>query len=265
MILGSFLLIGAAAGLLAGLLGVGGGIIIVPAFRFMAPLLGLPDSIMMHSAVATSVALIVPTSFISARSHYKRGAVDLGVIRLWGPALAAGSLLAGSIANHISSQGLAILFSTIALIVGAHMAAGQPIKLNNGAFPQASIQAALSCMIGMISSWMGIGGGTFSVPLLSAFGLPIHRAVGTGAALGLCISLPGLLGWLWSGWNVHTSTTPSLGYIQLIPFALMLIPMITLAPVGAKLAHALPAAKLKRTFGCFLMATAGALAFKAFF
>lgn len=258
------LLIGSLSGLLAGLLGVGGGIVIVPALRFLAPVLGLSPEVTMHAAVATSVALIVPTSISSARSHHRRGAVDVSILKVWGPAIGLGAFLAGAVAAHIPTKVLGIIFGTVAVAVGILLSRGRPIPAIADTLPAKPIQGGIAAVIGMLSSWMGIGGGSLSVPTLSAFGVPVHRAVGTSAALGLCISLPALVGWVYSGWGVDSSEAPHFGFIQLVPFGLMLLPMIALAPVGARLAHALPAQRLRKIFGLFLILTASTLLAKSF-
>ncbi|HEY4545881.1 MAG TPA: sulfite exporter TauE/SafE family protein [Pedomonas sp.] len=258
------LLIGSLCGILAGLFGVGGGAVIVPAMRFLAPTLGLSPDVTMHAAVATSVALIVPTSIISARSHYRRGAVEMSVLKVWGPAIGLGAFLAGAVAAWLPTKVLGIIFGTVIILVGGLMVRGRPVPVISPTLPGKPVQAVIAGVIGLLSSWMGIGGGSLSVPTLSAFGLPVHRAVGTSSALGACIAVPALLGWVYSGWGVDSSTAPHFGFIQLVPFCLMLVPMMALAPVGVRLAHALPAQRLRRIFGIFLILTASTLLAKSF-
>lgn len=248
--------LGCLGGILAGLLGVGGGIVLVPAMRFLAPHLGLAPDVAMHAAVATSVALIVPTAFVSARSHHRRGAVDTAILRLWSLPVALGGLAAGAVASAIPTEGLALLFGVVALGVGWHMARGGRIAPASTRLPSKPAQGVIALFIGTVSSWMGIGGGTLSVPILTAFGVPVHRAVGTASAIGLCISIPALIGWVYTGWGIDSGAAPHLGFIQLVPFGLIIGPMLLLAPVGARMAHALPAAKLRRFFGVFLILTA---------
>lgn len=257
------LLIGSLCGILAGLFGVGGGAVIVPAMRFLAPELGLLPEMTMHAAVATSVALIVPTSITSARSHYLRGAVDTSILKVWGPAIGLGAFVAGAVAARIPTGVLGVIFGTVIILVGALMVRGRPVPVISHTLPGKPVQSAIAGVIGLLSSWMGIGGGSLSVPTLSAFGLPVHRAVGTSSALGACIAIPALLGWIYSGWGIDSSTAPHFGFIQLVPFCLMLVPMIACAPLGVRLAHALPAARLRRIFGLFLIATAATLLIKS--
>jgi uncharacterized protein len=244
-------IVGALAGLLAGLLGVGGGIVIVPALRWLSGPLGLPAEHVMHVAVATSMAVIVPTAIRSAFAHHRRGTVDLDRLRQWAPFAAAGSLIAGLVAGHIPTGGLSLIFGLVALWAGIRMvqpSRNQERQITLPVFADRSIAAA----IGMLSCWMGIGGGTLSVPTLSLLGEAPHRAVGTGAALGAAIATPGLLGLIWSGWGVTGYTRWHIGFVDLRLVALLLPLSLLCAPFGARLAHQLAAARLKKTFGIFL-------------
>jgi uncharacterized protein len=250
--------VGALAGILAGLLGVGGGIVVVPALRLLAAPLQLPTGHLMHIAVATSAAVILPTSLISARAHAKRGALDTELMWRWGPWMAAGSFCAALAGGRIASDALAIVFAAVAAVVGLHMArASSGFKLGD-ALPGIPMQWAIAGAVGVVSSWMGIGGGTLSVPILTLYQTPVHRAVGTGAALGVFIAAPALAGWIISGWGRIEGGY--LGFVNLPLAALLLVPMVILAPFGAQLAHFLPAQRLKRLFGVFLIFTALALA-----
>jgi uncharacterized protein len=257
--LAALLLVGMLAGVLAGLLGVGGGIIIVPALRFLGPSLGLPDDHLMHIAVATSAAVIIPTSLVSARGHAKRGAIDWSLLKIWGPLMALGAGAAALFGGAISSGGLALIFALVAGLVGAQMAlVAKPPALAQR-LPAPPIQAGVAGGIGALSALMGIGGGTLSVPTLNLFSYPMHKAVACGAALGVFISLPAFLGWIYSGWGTQMPG-PSLGFVNLLLVIVLLPPMLLMAPFGVRLAHKLPAAHLRRVFGVFLIFTSLALA-----
>jgi uncharacterized protein len=257
-ILGVIAAIGALAGLLAGLLGVGGGIVIVPALRWLSGSLSLPASHVMHIAVATSMAVIVPTTLRSAFAHHARGSVDLAKLRHWAPFAALGSFVAGLAAGHIPTEGLSLVFGIVAVWAGTRMAAGradrrQPLQLTP------VIDRTIATTIGILSCWMGIGGGTLSVPTLTWLGMPPHHAVGTGAALGATIAVPGLAGLVWSGRHVADYTPWHLGFVDLRLMAILLPFSLLCAPLGVKLAHRLPAAQLKRVFGIFLCLAAGSM------
>jgi uncharacterized protein len=255
---------GLSAGILAGLLGVGGGILLVPLLRLLADRLGLPPDHAMHIAVATSMAVIVPTAISSTRGHAQRGAVDQPILRRWGPAMAIGALAASLSGGWISTLGLSLVFALTAGFIGVRMALGLGAREGAGQLPAIPQQIGLAGLIGAISAWMGIGGGTLSVPALSRFGTAMHRAVGTGAALGLAISVPALLGWIASGWPEYGFSVKQLGFVN-VPIAAVLLPATLLAaPWGVRLAHHLPAAKLKRLFGVFLLLSAVAIILRSY-
>lgn len=254
------LLIGAGliAGLVAGLFGVGGGVIVVPVLRFLAEALGWPADQAMHLAVATSTAAVLPTAISSARAHLRHGNVDATVVRTWGPPMAIASVAAASLASSISTAGLTLVFAFFAVVVGIRMAAAADWRWRE-TLPSQMAQRGLAAMVGWFSAWMGIGAGTLGVPALTAVGAPMHKAVGTAAMLGVFVSAPALIGWLWSGRHAPEVAGPSIGYIQLLPLGAMLLPMVLLAPVGARIAKSLPPSNLRRIFGVFLLCVSVAL------
>ncbi|MCA3579284.1 MAG: sulfite exporter TauE/SafE family protein [Bradyrhizobium sp.] len=250
---------GLIAGVLAGLFGVGGGILMVPVMRFLAEPLGWPPDRAMHFAVATSVAAVVPTAISSARAHLRQNTVDREIARLWAPPIAVAAGLAGAIAGGVSTEGLTLVFATLAVIVGLRMVAGSNDWALRDTLPAPSVQRIVAAVIGWLSSWMGIGGGTLGVPALTALGVGIHRAVGTAAVLGVAVSVPSLVGWLWAGRAEPAVAGPAMGYVQLAAWGAMVLPMMLLAPMGARLAKRLPAPLLRRIFGLFLLCVSVAL------
>jgi uncharacterized membrane protein YfcA len=182
---------GCVAGVLAGLFGIGGGIVIVPVLEAVLGFLGVDAAIRMHIAVATSLATIIPTSISSAKAHHRRGAVNLEVIKRWAMFVLAGALLGAWIASQVHSRVLAAVFATLALLVAAKLVFFPTSRNLTDGVPRAPWVIAIPTAIGCFSSMMGIGGGTFSVMTLTLFNEPIHRAVGTAALFGLVISLPG--------------------------------------------------------------------------
>jgi uncharacterized membrane protein YfcA len=249
---------GLAAGLVAGLFGVGGGVIVVPVLRFLADALGWPPDQAMHLAVATSTAAVLPTAISSARAHLRQGTVDRELVRLWAPPMALAAIAAALLAPRLSSAGLTAVFATFAALVGVRMAAPGEWRWRDS-LPARGVQRALAAAVGWFSSWMGIGAGTLGVPTLTAIGAPMHAAVGTAALLGVFVSAPALAGWLWSTASAPAVAGPSLGYVQLLPLAAMLLPMVLLAPLGARIAKSLPARNLRRIFGVFLFCVSVAL------
>ena len=247
---------GASAGLLAGLLGVGGGIVIVPILFLVFDALDFPASVAMHVAVATSLATIVPTSMASARAHRAGGNLDEAMFSRWAPFIALGAAIGGLLAGALGATGLKLVFGTVALLVAINMA--WPDRPSAGArLPGGTLaQGGIAGGIGLFSALMGIGGGSLSVPTLTMFSVPTHRAVGTAAAFGFVIAVPAVLGFVWSGWAVPGRPPGSLGYVNLIAAAAIFPMAMLLAPFGARLAQALPAKRLRLAFAFFLGITA---------
>jgi uncharacterized membrane protein YfcA len=248
--------VGAFAGLIAGLLGVGGGIVIVPALYIVLTAVNIDELIRMHVAVGTSLAIIIPTSIISARSHYKRGSVDVPLLKQWGPPLLGGVVVGAFVASLVSGLVLSAIFATIAILVSANMLRGDKGWRAGEALPGQPARGAIAAFIGMISTMMGIGGGTLSVPILTAYSWPIRRAVGTAAAIGVIIAIPGATGFLISGLGADGRPPFTVGYINLIGVALIVPTTMLLAPYGAKLAHTMAPGRLQAAFAIFLGLTA---------
>lgn len=258
------LLAGVGAGLIAGLLGVGGGIILVPVLYYLFTAMGIDEAVRMHVAVGTSLTTIIATSIASIHAHHKRGAVDLALLRSWGPGILIGTLIGGLIASAVKGSALTGIFATLATLIGLYMALGQRTMVISNHLPGPLGAYSLGALIGGISTMMGIGGGSLSVPILSLFGYPIHRAIGTAAAIGFIIGVPGTLYFMFSGWNVSGLPPYSLGYVNLLGTALIVPASMLLAPLGARLSHRLNTRKLKTIFGIFLMIMAGQMLVKIF-
>ena len=246
---------GAISGVLAGLLGVGGGIVIVPVLFLLAGALGLAPDLAMPMAVGTSLATIIPTSMSSARAHKIRGNVDGDLLKSWAGFVFLGALVGGGVASFVSGAFLTAFFGIVALAVALNLALPRTIVLAAGLPEGAVARRAVPTGIGLFSALMGIGGGTLSVPILSAFSYPVHRAIGTAAALGLVIAVPAVVGFVWAGWDTPERPPWSLGYVH-IPAAVLIFAMSVLtAPFGARLASRLDATILKRVFALFLFVT----------
>ena len=257
---GAMLAAGCVAGVLAGLFGVGGGIVIVPVLEAVLGILDVDAAIRMHVAVATSLATIIPTSIASARAHHKHGAVDIEIVKRWSIFVFAGAILGAWIASQLHSRVLAIIFATLALLVAIKMIFFPVARNLTEEVPRKLWVPIIPSFIGCVSSMMGIGGGTFSVMILTLFNTPIHRAVGTAALFGLVISVPGTLAFIVTGLNDARVPPGSLGYVNLIGLALIAPATVLCAPLGAKLAHGISARRLSMLFGLFLLVAAGRLA-----
>lgn len=244
---------GVAAGIVAGLLGVGGGIVMVPAMGIVFGILGFSPEVYHHVAVGTSLAVIIPTGFSSARAHHARGAVMWDVLKLWGPFIVAASLLGGLMARSYSGDSLRLIFGVIAFVVALNSVL--PLQQHlMGRFNGSALAHRISAsVIGYVSALMGIGGGSLSVPTLVAFGTQIHKAVGTSAALGVLLAVPGAIGFIVSGWMVEGRPPFSVGYINIPALLLIGVVAAMVAPVGAMLAHRLDQKQLKRGFAVFLL------------
>ena len=255
---------GCVAGVLAGLFGIGGGVVIVPVLEAVLGFLGVDPAIRMHIAVATSLATIVPTSISSARAHHKRGAVDVGMVKRWAIFVLIGSLIGVTIASQVHSRVLAIVFASLALFVAAKLVLFPDVRNLRDSVPKGPLVPSLLTFIGCASSMMGIGGGVFSVMTLTIFGVSIHRAVGTAALFGLAISLPAAVGFVVAGWGDTRVPTGNLGYVSLIGFAAIAPATILTAPLGARIAHALSEKKLGVLFGLFLVVASARLFYRGF-
>ena len=254
---------GCVAGVLAGLFGIGGGIVIVPVLEAVLGFLGVDPAIRMHVAVATSLATIIPTSISSARAHHRRGAVDVQVVKRWAVFVLLGALLGAWIAAQVHSRVLAGVFATLALLVAAKLVFFPESRNLTESVPRAPWVIAIPTAIGCFSSMMGIGGGTFSVMTLTLFNEPIHRAVGTAALFGLVIRLACTLGYILTGLDDPRLPPGSLGYVNLLGRAAIAPTTVLMAPLGARIAHGFSAKKLSVFFGLFLVIVSLRLFYRA--
>ena len=243
---------GVIAGLLAGLLGVGGGIVIVPVLYHVFTLLGIDETLKMHIAVGTSLATIVPTSIASSIAHYKKGNIDKNLVSQLIPGVLVGVIVGTYSSGLISSGTLTIIFAVIALMVAVNMILGSKSFQISDRLPPRPGTTLIATCIGSLSALMGIGGGTLSVPILNAFKVPMHKAVGTGAALGILISVPGAAGFIYNGLSAENLPPLSIGYLNLIGFALITPTTMKMAPIGAEIGHKIDQNLLKRLFAVFL-------------
>lgn len=244
---------GLVAGFLAGLMGIGGGIVTVPILYFAFGLMDVPEEVRMHLTVATSLAAIVPTAIVSSRSHARHGALDLALVRSWGPAIGVGAIIGAVTASYISAAGLVIFFAVMAFLMGLKMILPLEEKVAAEGPPAGLAGQGLAGGLGFVSSLMGIGGATFSVPTMSLCNFPIHRAVGTAALLGLFISLPAALSYIWTGWGEVSGPGWTLGYVNLAGVIIIAPLSSAMAPFGAATAHRMSRRLLSAVFGIFLI------------
>lgn len=244
------LVIGAFAGVLAGLLGVGGGIVLVPAFYFAFSTLGYDSPQLMQMCLGTSLATIIVTSVRSVLAHHKKGAVDWGILRAWAPGIVIGAVIGVAVAAQLRSDVLQAIFGILAIIVGLYMTFGKASWRLGDAMPRGVARAGLSPALGFLSVLMGIGGGSFGVPVMTLYNVAIHRAVATAAGFGVIIAVPSVIGFL----LVDMAVVPpySVGAVNMVAFGLVVAMTLITAPMGAALAHRMDPKPLKRVFGVFL-------------
>ena len=245
---------GAFAGVIAGLLGVGGGLVLVPAFFYTFTHLGFGGPQLMQVCLATSLATITVTSVRSVMAHNRKGAVDWVVLKTWAPFIVVGAILGVAVASSLKSATLQAVFGCLGLTAGVWMAFGRDHWRLADAMPQQPVRGILATVMGFLSVLMGIGGGTFGVPLMSLYSVPIHRAVATAAGFGLVISIPSVVGFLML--TVEGKPPFTLGAVNLPAFVVVIAMTLITAPWGVKLAHAMNPRPLKRAFAVFIMLVA---------
>ncbi|MBJ7539398.1 sulfite exporter TauE/SafE family protein [Marinomonas transparens] len=245
---------GVIGGVLAGLLGVGGGIVIVPVLFFIYQGLGVNSDSAMLVATATSLATIIPTSISSIRAHHAKGNVDFALLKHWGGFIFVGVMVGGYVVTSVNGELLTLFFGIIACLSALNMLFARKEALFSS-LPGKTGQGVIATLVGLFSSMVGIGGGTLTVPILTFCNYPAHRAVGTAAAVGLIISLPGAVTMLVMGERPLDAPFGTVGLVNFIGFAFIVPLTVLFAPVGAGLASRLDASKLKKVFAVVLIFT----------
>ncbi len=259
----AYLALGAFAGFMAGLLGIGGGAIMVPVLAMIFSASGISPEHVLHLALGTSMATIIFTAWSSLRTHHAHGAVIWDVVRAFSPGIVAGTLLGTLVAAHVSTRSLAIFFAVFITLVALQMGFNLKPKASRE-LPGTAGLVGVGAGIGMVSALAAIGGGSMTVPYLSWCNVPVRRAIGTSAAVGLPIAISGTLGYLWNGWGRTGLPALSLGYVFLPPFVLLVAMSMLTAPFGARLAHRLPVPTLKRVFAVVLVLLAAKMLWSVF-
>ena len=254
---------GALAGFGAGMFGIGGGAIIVPALYYAFTALGYDPSTLTHVAVATSTAVIIFNAIRSVRSHHALGNVDWPLLwpknpfksyAIW---IAAGAFFTSLfLAPRLSGQHLTIIFAGLAALISLQFIFGRPNWALRGTVPTGPAQPLVGGGVGVLSALIGIGGGSLTVPLMSMCGMNIHRAIGTASGFGFAIALPATIGYIISGRGVPLRAPFSLGYVNIPAFIFVTLAAFLFIPLGAKLASRLPQAALKKSFGVLLFVVA---------
>ncbi len=248
---------GIVTGLLAGLFGVGGGIVIVPVLYQVFGLLDVPEAMKMHLTVGTSLAIIIPTSISSFRTHLSKGKVLMDVLKVWSVPVIAGVVLGSAVAAFAPGSVLKGVFVLVATLNAAKLLLGRENWRFGQTLPGRAGLSSFGFVLGLASALMGIGGGVIANMYLTMYGVALHSAVATSSGLGVLISIPGFIGYVLAGWP-HLAALPplSLGFVSVLGFLLVAPTSTLLAPYGARLAHNTPKRRLEIAFGIFLLLTA---------
>lgn len=249
----AYLLTGAAVGFLAGLLGIGGGMVMVPALVLIFTAKGFPAEHMMHLALATAITTIVFTSIASVRAHHRHGSVDWPIARAMSPGIVAGSFAAALVAGLVPTRPLAVFFTGFLFFAATQMLFQRPPK-STRALPRTAGVFFAGAVIGAFSSLLAAGGAFLSIPFLAWCNVPLRRAIGTAAANGFPIALAGSAGYILQGLRVEGLPKGSLGFVYVPALALIVATSMLAAPWGARLAHRLPIQRLRMVFALMLYA-----------
>ena len=252
------LILGSFVGVMAGLLGIGGGLIVVPALLILLPQAGIDAAISMNIALATSLATIIVTSGSSALNHLKLGNVDMFVIKWLMPGVVIGGFIGANIAEWIPADYLPKVFGVIVLCLALQMFLSMKSIIQRS-MPASGLTAFYGSLIGLVSSLAGIGGGSLTVPFLNRHGVEMRKAVGSSSVCGCVLAISGMIGFILNGYSADNLPAFSLGYVYLPALAAIASTSMLTTRVGAKLATSLPTTVLKKIFALFLMFVAGTM------
>ncbi len=253
--LGAYAIAGAVVGFLAGLLGIGGGMTLVPVLAALFAAQQFAPDHAVHLALATAMASIVFTSSASVREHHRHGAVDWALVKLLAPGMVAGALLSTVVSGWIPQRLLALSFAAIVYAGATQMMLGRKPQAHSRMPGPLGVGLA-GLVIGTICGLVSAGGAFLTVPFMLRFGVPMHRTIGTGAAVGVPVAVVGTVGYVISGWRVDALPDLSLGFVYLPALAALVAGSVLTAPLGARAAHRLPVQTLKRVFAVLLYALA---------
>ncbi|WP_188407547.1 sulfite exporter TauE/SafE family protein [Agarivorans gilvus] len=254
----NFLLVGAVAGLMSGLFGIGGGLVIVPVLIGSFAAMGFASESAIHLAIGTSLASILVTATSASYAHYCRGSIDLTIVKRLGIGIVFGAMLGAGIATQLAAQQLTWYFAGFLLVMAAYMAFGRTPKAQR-CLPGATGTSIIGALVGTISAMFGIGGGTIMFPCLSWFGVPAPKAVAVAAVCGLPIAVVGTSAYIYNGWQQPGLPDWSLGYVYLPAWFGIIASSALFARLGSRLAYRLPAKRLKQAFALLLLVMAAKL------
>ena len=240
-------------GFVAGLFGIGGGLITVPFLYYIFGSLGIDQQYIMHLAVGTSFAIIIPTSIVSVLTHHKFKAVDFNIVKSYGVFVISGVIVGTIFAASLKSKSLVLFFSIIIFLLSIYLILLKENKKNIITEMNIKLKIIFGFVVGFISAPMGIGGAIMNIPILKFFGYSINKAIGSSAAIGFLIALFAAIGFLISGSYLKTDLPLSIGFLN-VPAFLIFIPITTfMARIGAKTVHSIDKKKIGKIFGFFLL------------
>lgn len=252
LLAGALLATGLVTGLLAGLLGIGGGGIMVPVLYQVFTFLGVDPALCIHLAVGTSLSVIVPTSLRSFRSHRAKGAVDTVLLRSMALPVVAGVLLGAVVARASDDTVLKAVWAGCATLMAAKLYFGRESWRLGDEIPRNPGRALYGGFVGLVSTLMSIGGGAFITTFMTLYGRPIHQAVATASGFGPIIAIPGTIGFIWAGWHAAGLPPGSFGYVNLLGTAMIVPASVLAAPLGVRVAHGISRRTLEIAFASFL-------------
>ncbi len=249
-------------GFVAGLFGIGGGLITVPFLYYIFGQLGIDQQYIMHLSVGTSFAIIIPTSTVSVLTHHKFNAVDFNIVKNYGIFVITGVVIGTIFAATLKTKSLVLFFSIVILFLGIYLLLIKEREQNIVSEMKLYLKVILGVIVGFISAIMGIGGAVMNVPIFKYFGYSINKAIGSAAAIGFLIALFGAIGFLISGSYLNTNLPLSIGFLN-IPAFLIFIPITTfMARLGARTVHKIDKNKISKIFGLFLLMVAAKFLFE---
>lgn len=254
------LLAGSIAGFIAGLFGVGGGIVVVPVVLWVLKSQNIESEYIQHIAVCTSLTVMVFTTFISSWGHYRKKAIHFGVFKNMAPGIIVGSMLGSMFASFIPSQSLQLVFIVFAYMVALKTMAGFNPN-SSWSLPKPVEIFGIGSLFGGISGLLGIGGGAFNVPFLLACKVPVKKAIGTSATLSWSVAISATAGYIWSGMQIENLPEGTFGFCYLPAAITLVITTSIFAPLGVRLAHKLPQKLMRIIFGIMLLVVASKMLF----
>jgi uncharacterized protein len=258
------IVVGVFGGYVAGLFGIGGGVVLVPAFVTVFPYFGTSHSVLMHAAVGTCLALIVPGALMSSRKQLQQGNLDLRLLRSWLPAVCVGIVIGALLMRTVPTTVLKLFFVVFLLCVTIYALVERHSDDGGDGVPPPGMRNAGGLLIGGLSVILGIGGGTFSVPFFRFFHYPLKRAIALSSATGIFIGAGGAIGAILTGWGVAGRAPHSLGYVSVSAFLVLAPCMMIFSPLGSRTANALPERLLKCLFIVFLAVMTVYMAFQTY-